>query len=283
MTNFLFILLQYLLPKHLLTQFAGYIADCDKPWLKNTLITLFIKRFNVNMNEALHSDINQFKTFNDFFTRQLAPQARTWNDQSHILASPCDGTFSQLGEINNQTILQAKKQTYSLTKLLANDVSLVEHFTHGIFLNCYLSPKDYHRIHMPIAGTLKKTIYVPGSLFSVNPTTADHVPNLFSRNERLICEFDTEYGTMALIMVGAMIVAGITTAWSSDRVIKHKTTTTQNFTGEDSLSFNKGDEIGQFKLGSTVILLFEKNTLSISPNAKVEHSIQLGQPIGTYR
>jgi phosphatidylserine decarboxylase len=192
---------------------VGWLAECEWPILKVWLINLFISQYDVNMSEALAEDPASYKNFNAFFTRELKPDARPITEGSDIIVSPADGAVSQLGNISYGRIFQAKGQSYSATELLGGNSELASEFDDGAFATIYLSPKDYHRVHMPIAGTLRETIYIPGDLFSVNQTTAENVPRLFSRNERLVAIFDTEVGPMAMVLVGAMIVAGIETVW----------------------------------------------------------------------
>lgn len=246
-----FALMQYPLPHHGLSRLVGKFAECDTPWLKNALIKTFIQRFNVDMSQALEPDPTAYATFNDFFTRPLKAVARPMGDG---IISPADGTLSQYGALRAGQLVQAKGHTFSAQTLLGGDAELAETFLGGSFATVYLSPKDYHRVHMPITGTLREMIYVPGRLFSVNEATAKHVPNLFARNERLVCIFDTERGPLAMVLVGAMIVAAIETVWAGQ--ITPLSGIPQRTCFDQSITLEKGAEMGRFKLGSTVVMTF---------------------------
>lgn len=205
---------QYLLPKHAVSRLVGYLAAAEAGSLTTFLIKAFIKRFNINMSEAEFEDPAHYKTFNAFFTRQLKPGLRPVVAEEDSVALPVDGCISQLGDIKHGRIIQAKRHDFSARELLGGDKDLSEQFQNGKFATIYLSPRDYHRIHMPLDGELQSMVYIPGDLFSVNPLTAQNVPNLFARNERVACVFKTPYGPMALVLVGATIVASIETVWS---------------------------------------------------------------------
>ncbi|NOG30875.1 phosphatidylserine decarboxylase [Halomonas sp. TBZ9] len=246
-----FALLQYPLPHHALSRLIGKLAECDSPKLKNALIKAFIQRFNVDMREALSEDINAYTSFNDFFTRPLKDAARPIGEG---IVSPADGTLSQFGPIRAGQLVQAKGHIFSAQTLLGGDASLAEAFLGGSFATVYLSPRDYHRVHMPMTGTLREMIYVPGRLFSVNQATANHVPGLFARNERLVCIFDTEQGPMAVVLVGAMIVAAIETVWAGQ--ITPLAGSPQRTRFDQPITLEKGAEMGRFKLGSTVVMCF---------------------------
>ena len=253
-----FIILQYLLPQHLLSRLVGKLAECRLPWLKNLLIRRFITQYKVDMSEAVESAPEAYANFNAFFTRALKDGARPIADAPVVC--PADGAISQLGEINRGRIFQAKGQDYSLQTLLGDDKALTAEFDGGSFATIYLSPRDYHRVHMPVDGTLRSMTYVPGKLFSVNTTTAENVRSLFARNERAICVFDTEFGPMAMILVGAMIVAGIETVWDGQVAPPPRQLTTRSYP-QEAPTLKKGEEMGRFKLGSTVILLFGKDKI----------------------
>ena len=253
-----FIILQYLLPQHLLSRLVGKLAECRLPWLKNLLIRRFITQYKVDMSEAVDSAPEAYANFNAFFTRALKDGARPIADAPVVC--PADGAISQLGEINRGRIFQAKGQDYSLQTLLGDDKALTAEFDGGSFATIYLSPRDYHRVHMPADGTLRSMTYVPGKLFSVNTTTAENVRSLFARNERAICVFDTEFGPMAMILVGAMIVAGIETVWDGQVAPPPRQLTTRSYP-QEAPTLKKGEEMGRFKLGSTVILLFGKDKI----------------------
>ena len=276
-----FVGLQYLLPQHLISRGIGFLINCRLSWLLPIVLKQYIRHYQVDMSLAQREDITQYQSFNDFFTRKLKPTLRPIDTNNNSIISPVDGSISQIGNIQAGRIFQAKGLTYSSEELLAN-AEEAKAFEHGIFTTLYLSPKDYHRIHMPITGQLTKMCYVPGQLFSVNPTTAAQVPRLFARNERVICFFDCgEQGKMAVVMVGAMIVASIYTVFSGlmapnpSRQIQHIDYSKQ------PILFNKGDELGYFQLGSTVILLLSKQQHTWLNELGSEDNIIFGQKIGT--
>jgi len=268
--------MQYLIPQHSLSRLVGWFASTKIEWIKSTFITKFAAKYQVNMDEALNSDLSSYASFNDFFTRALKDGARPIADST--LVSPADGAVSQLGEIELGRCFQAKGRDFGVTELLGGDSNRAEPFLNGDFTTIYLSPKDYHRVHMPCAGTLKETVYVPGDLFSVNPTTAQGVDGLFARNERLVCMFETEHGPMAMVLVGAMIVAGIETVWSGQVCPLPKEAQVQDFS-QGEIKLEKGDEMGRFKLGSTVILCFPKDTIKFLEEIKAETPLTMGQAL----
>lgn len=278
----LFITLQYILPQHALSRLVGWIAACRWPWIKNPFINFFIKQFNINMNEAQRKSAAEFSSFNDFFTRELEPNARTIDRTAENLVSPADGAVSQLGDIVDGRIFQAKGQSYSLHELLGGNAQLTEEFMGGKFNTIYLSPKDYHRVHMPFSGTLRETIYIPGDLFSVNQTTAENVPRLFSRNERLVAIFDTEHGPMAMVLVGAMIVAAIETVWSGLITPPKRLQKSINYLNPKPVFLEKGEEMGRFLLGSTVVLCFPANSIEWESSLKAESPLNMGEPIAKF-
>ncbi|WP_097023974.1 archaetidylserine decarboxylase [Chromohalobacter canadensis] len=247
----LFARMQYPLPHHLISRGVGKLAESRTPWLKDLLIQRFIRTFDVDMSQALESDPEAYACFNDFFTRALTPEARPIGEG---IVSPADGTLSQFGAIDNGTLVQAKGHTYSLTALLGGDTHRAAPFRDGSFATVYLSPRDYHRVHMPVTGTLREMVYVPGRLFSVNQATANHVQGLFARNERLVCLFDTEHGPLAMVLVGAMIVAAIETVWAGQVSPLSGRVQTTRF--DEPIVIEKGQEMGRFKLGSTVVMCF---------------------------
>lgn len=280
----LFIIFQYIIPQHLLSRLVGTIAECQWPWLKNTLINAFIRHYNVNMDEALESDAQHYKNFNAFFTRALTPDARTIASDKNAIVCPADGAISQLGDINAGRIFQAKGQSYSLTELLGGDEKNASHFRNGKFATVYLSPKDYHRVHMPLKGKLTSMTYVPGDLFSVNTTTAENVPRLFSRNERAVCIFETEGGPMAIVLVGAMIVAGIETVWSGQVAPLKREIFTKDYSKKPkAVTLKKGDEMGRFKLGSTAIVLFGPGVMQWREEFSAGSATRMGDLLGTLR
>jgi phosphatidylserine decarboxylase len=274
-----FIIIQYLLPQHLLSRLVGKLAETRIPWLKNLLISRFIRAYDVNMSEAQEPEAEAYENFNAFFTRALKDGARSIADQG-LLACPADGAISQLGSIRAGRIFQAKGQDYSLLTLLGGDQQLADSFSDGSFATIYLSPRDYHRVHMPLAGKLRSMHYIPGQLFSVNTTTAENVPGLFARNERAVCVFDTEAGPMAMILVGAMIVAGIETVWEGQVApLERKIDITQYGVAKEAVELEKGAEMGRFKLGSTVILLFGKDKLEWLESFTAGTPTRLGEAI----
>jgi phosphatidylserine decarboxylase len=270
--------IQYFLPKRLLTTLAGCIAQSRRPGLKNFIIQRFIKRYSVDMSQALIEDPEKYENFNRFFTRQLKPELRPVTQVENEIASPVDGVIAQLGQIKQNQLLQAKNFYFDLETLLGNDTPLAELFHDGVFATLYLAPRDYHRVHMPLAGKLEKTLYVPGKLFSVNKMTSDLIPQLYSRNERLICVFDTAAGPMAVIFVGAMIVGSIKTVWMDQPVREQET---QPVSGNIQLA--KGAELGQFMLGSTIILLFKQNQAEWSELLSANSAVKFGQFLGKIR
>ncbi|MFT6093896.1 MAG: phosphatidylserine decarboxylase [Pseudohongiellaceae bacterium] len=274
----LFIIFQHIAPQHLFSRIVGRAAESKL--FRKPFISWFKKRYQVDLSEALIEDPFEFENFNAFFTRALKPEARTICKDSGAIVSPADGAISQLGAIDELTIVQAKGRHYSVESLLACSPEEAKVFVNGSFATIYLSPRDYHRVHMPIAGKLRKTTYVPGKLFSVNQKTAESVADLFARNERLVCYFDTAIGPMALVLVGAMIVAGIETVWSGG-VAPNANKTIVNEEGFDSVDLNIGEEMGRFKLGSTAILLFQENAISLSPQLKAGSAIRMGESIAT--
>ncbi|KZY38110.1 phosphatidylserine decarboxylase, partial [Alcanivorax sp. HI0044] len=265
----LFVTLQYLVPQHGLSRLVGMLARSEVPWIKTTFINLFMKRFGIDLSEAQIEDADRFPTFNAFFTRALKPDARPLEASGdNEIACPADGAVSQLGAIRANQVFQAKGHDYSLYDLLGGDSALASEFTNGQFATIYLSPRDYHRVHMPFTGTLRETRYVPGDLFSVNEATANGVPNLFARNERLVCIFDTEQGPMAVILVGAMIVAGIETVFSGQVTPLPKQVVTTDYLRTAPITLEKGEELGRFLLGSTVVMLFPEGKAGFEDNLK---------------
>ncbi|MGO2131527.1 MAG: archaetidylserine decarboxylase [Halomonas sp.] len=266
----LFALIQYPIPHHLLSRLVGRLAECRQPWLKNLLTRAFIKRFKVDMSEALEPDPTAYVNFNDFFTRELKADARPISEG---LVSPADGTLSEFGAIEAGQLIQAKGHHFSAMALLGGDAEAAKRFQGGSFATVYLSPRDYHRVHMPLTGTLTEMIYVPGRLFSVNAATTRHVPNLFARNERLVCHFDTEHGPMALVLVGAMIVAAIETVWAGQ--VTPLSGEVQRIRFDQPIRLEKGEEMGRFKLGSTVVMAFAQ-PVEFS-NSEHHRKVQMGE------
>jgi phosphatidylserine decarboxylase len=295
MKNTLFIYFQYIIPQKLLSHLAGYVADFSAPWFKKRLIRWFIKRYNVDMSIARNPDPDSYEHFNDFFTRPLAEGQRPIDKARNSIVSPADGCISQLGKIKHGRVFQAKGQEYSLQELIGSSDALAAPFKNGQFATIYLSPKDYHRVHMPIAGTLIQMLHVPGDLFSVNETTANNVPRLFARNERVVCLFETELGPMAVILVGAMIVASIEVPWAGLITPVKKQVRSWHYppiespstktSATDNNSFTpvhleKGEEMGRFKLGSTAIVLFGDNVMAWDATLAAQSPVMMGQAIG---
>ena len=273
------ILLQHIAPKQLITIVAGKLANLQCPALTPKVISWFVKRYQVNMQEAANPDIKSYKTFNDFFTRSLKAEARPLAKADFIC--PVDGAISQFGVISKNQIFQAKGHSYSTLALVAGNVPLASHFENGLFACLYLSPKDYHRIHMPCSGKLISMTYVPGELFSVNPTTAENVTNLFARNERVVCEFASEkHGTFVMVLVGATIVGSMATTWHGIvNPPRSKTIRKWQYANQE-IRLEQGEEMGRFLLGSTVVMLFEKNKLAFNTSWQPTNQIKLGEIMG---
>ncbi|WP_392566829.1 archaetidylserine decarboxylase [Utexia brackfieldae] len=278
MLNNLKALIQYLLPKQLLTQFFGCLASKHLGVVTTWMIKGFAKLYKVNMHEASEKNPEKYRTFNDFFARQLAQNMRPIAEDEKAVVMPADGMISQFGRIEAGHLIQAKGHTYSLASLLACNTPMVDALQNGHYMTTYLSPRDYHRVHMPCDGILREMIYVPGSLFSVNQATTATIPNIFARNERVICYFETEYGPMVQVLVGATIVGSIEVSWQGvvtpprDGVLK-------SWQYED-VRLAKGDDMGCFKLGSTVITLFAENSMTFADKIEVGMQTRVGQAFG---
>lgn len=273
----LFVLLQYLSPHHLLSRTVGCLAQSKISFIKNAFIKIFLHFFNINLSEAVISDPFAYDSFNDFFTRQLKPEARPISpDQNHIIV-PSDGTLVVSGTIQDDLCFHIKKQHYSLAALLGRQ-ALAEAFQGGCHSVIYLAPSDYHRVHMPCDAQLIEMIYIPGRLFSVNGLTTENVPGLFSRNERVVCIFETAEGKLAVILVGAMLVASIVTSWAGVITPWHKGIHPFSYT-RNPIPFKKGDELGYFQMGSTVILLSAQKTLTLSENLSENQPVRMGQAL----
>ncbi|AOH83344.1 phosphatidylserine decarboxylase [Sphingomonas panacis] len=279
MSDRLKILLQHVLPKQRLTTFAGRIAGARGGVMTTRLIHWFVGRYAVDMREAADADISSYKTFNDFFTRPLKPGVRPIATADFVC--PVDGAISQFGSIDDHHILQAKGHRFTTTALVGGDSALAAQFRHGSFANLYLSPSDYHRLHMPCDGTLMRMIYVPGKLFSVNPTTARGVPNLFARNERVVCVFASpEHGPFVMVLVGATIVGSMATVWHGV-VNPKRTNTVSEWTYDDqNIVLKKGEEMGRFLLGSTIVMLFRQRTITFNQDWAPERPVRLGELMG---
>jgi len=275
MSDRLAVLPQYLIPKQALTMLAGHVARWRGAAFTTRLIAWFVQRYRVNMAEAANPDIAAYATFNDFFTRALKADARPLVQAD--LICPVDGAISQFGRIQGQHIFQAKGHQFSSTALLGGDAALAAQFDDGHFATLYLSPSDYHRIHMPCAGRLTRMIYVPGELFSVNPTTARGVPGLFARNERLVCVFEGLPGPFVLVLVGATIVGSIATVWQG--VVNHPRAghLCEWHYDDQSIVLKQGEEMGRFLLGSTVVMLFPHAALQFNSAWQPGGAIRLGE------
>ena len=273
---------QHILPQHLLSRLVGWLAHSRVSWIKNTFIQWFIHRYSVDMRLAEEPNPRNYPHFNAFFTRALKSEMRPVDMTENTIVSPADGAISQIGWIESGRIFQAKQFYFNVQELLGNDPAGATMFQQGHFATIYLAPKDYHRVHMPMTGRLTQMIYIPGRLFSVNTQSAEQIPNLFARNERLVALFDTDMGQMAIVLVGAMIVASIETVWAgliaparSNRIQRW------HYLGEQSIVLKKGEEMGRFQLGSTVILLLPSG-VSWHQDRQAQTSVCMGQSLGTY-
>ncbi|RLW56482.1 MAG: phosphatidylserine decarboxylase [gamma proteobacterium symbiont of Stewartia floridana] len=277
-----FVALQYLLPHHFLSALMHKLTRIELKPVKDMIIRSIIDWYNVNMLEAMESDPTRYRSFNDFFTRALRPDARPVTQQPHEIASPADGTLSQAGDIESGYLFQAKGHDYALFELLGGDQEMTNLFDEGHFATIYLSPRDYHRLHMPLAGKLRKMVHVPGRLFSVNETTCRKVPRLFARNERVISLFDTEAGPMAMILVGAIFVSSIETVWAGTVTPANQRVSSWDYNQQqqpETVELEKGEEMGRFNMGSTVILLFGKDAVEWSETFTPGSPVKMGSAI----
>ncbi len=277
----LFLLFQHLVPQQALSRLVGRLAASETPWLKNLMIRRFIRTYGVNMAEVEQSDPVHYASFNAFFTRALKAGARPLATDSRAVLCPADGALSAIGAIHDDAIFQAKGREYSLTALFGGDPARAAPFRNGSFATVYLAPKDYHRVHCPLGATLREMVYVPGKLFSVNQTTADNIDSLFARNERAVCLFDTEAGPMAVVLVGAMIVAAIDTVWAGQvapstgglQVSEYRDTSPR-------IRLEKGGELGRFQLGSTAIVLFGPGKVAWRGDLAAGSAVRMGEQMG---
>lgn len=269
-----FLKAQQVVPQHGLSRIVGKVAASENLLIKTVVIEAFRKQYGIDLSVAEHANATRYKSFNEFFTRALKSGVREIDTDSQAIVSPADGAISQLGRIENGDVFQAKGQKFTVENLIA-DPQLAEPFKNGQFATVYLSPRDYHRVHMPFAGTLTETLYVPGELFSVNQVTAENIPGLFARNERMVCLFDTDLGRMAVVLVGAMIVAGIETVATG----KVKPTGRLEIQ-QHQLPLEKGAELGRFYLGSTAIVLFEENKMQWDAALEANSIVEMGKAIG---
>lgn len=273
------IFFQYVLPKHLVSVLAGKLADVKTPWVKNTFIQKFAKAYKIDMSNAIQPDLTEYACFNDFFTRAIDLSSRPIDDDAVSFCSPVDGAMSQFGKISAGQLIQAKHHHYSALEILGGNPEHAKLFENGEFCTIYLAPKDYHRMHMPCDGKLLEMIHVPGQLFSVNPLTARNVPKLFARNERVVCLFDTAFGKMAMILVGATIVGSIETVWEGNITPPTRKSVKKWLYPDGEISLEKGQEMGRFKLGSTVILLMENKNWQWDSSVGLEEPLKLGQKL----
>ena len=264
--------LQFLLPQHLLSRLMFRFARIQTPWIKNSFTSWFVSKYKVNLNEAVLEDIDEYKHFNDFFTRALKDGSRPISDSQ--LVSPVDGVVSQYGSIKDSLIVQAKGKKYSVEALLAENS---KNDLYTSFVTIYLSPKDYHRIHMPLDGSLKSMKYIPGNLFSVNQRTVDDIDQVFARNERLVCYFDSEYGEIALVMVGAIFVGSMETSWEGQITPPYNKSVKTFEYDSRQIKLSKGEELGRFNMGSTVILLLPHNVSKM--NFEFNKTLKMGQSL----
>lgn len=279
-------LAQYPLPQHGLSQLWRYITRREQPWLKNRLIRALINRYDIDLSEAADPDPAHYASLNAFFTRALRPDARPIDRAPDSCVSPVDGRGSQFGMINEGRIFQAKGREFDVRELLGGDTALAERFAGGSFATLYLAPRDYHRVHMPLDGTLERMIHIPGRLFSVNPATTRAVPRLFARNERVAMLFTTAAGPMAVVMVGAMLVGSIETVWAGEITPPHgKRIRDWRYDdgSEAAVTLERGDELGRFNMGSTVILLFARGAVEWTAGLGVDSRVLVGQRIGSAR
>ncbi|MGD7034600.1 archaetidylserine decarboxylase [Methylotuvimicrobium buryatense] len=271
---------QYVLPHHTLSQLMSKLTHCENKRWKNLFIKQIIRHYGVDMSEALEPNIDAYASFNEFFTRQLKPEARPIANEPGAIVSPADGVVSQAGKIMDGDIFQAKGKSFTATQLLGGDDERAEAFKDGSFATIYLSPRDYHRLHMPLTGTLKEMIHIPGRLFSVNAATTNSVPGLFARNERVAAIFDTEAGPMALVLVGAIFVSSVETVWhgvvTPPTIEKVRTWHYET----DAPQLNIGEEMGRFNMGSTIIVLFGRDKADWQADFTADSPVKLGQLIG---
>lgn len=279
MMDFLKTFWQYLVPKHLLSTWMHALMNSETVWFKRVVINQLVKFYGVNLQEAKRSNAEDYSSVNDFFTRSLAEDARPIDDNPQAMVSPADGKISQTGQLKNNQLVVAKGNHYSVEALLGGDVQLAQQFHDGDFAVVYLSPKDYHRIHMPFDGKLLSMMYVPGDLFAVNPSTVKMVPELFARNERLVISFETAAGPMVLVMVGAIFVGSMETVWQGKITPNYGHTLAYWDYQAESLHFEKGQEIGRFNMGSTVVMLTSKHSTQGYDHHAEDADIRMGEVI----
>ncbi|MCW0376412.1 archaetidylserine decarboxylase [Xanthomonas sacchari] len=270
--------LTYVLPHRLLSSLARRLAYSSRPGLKQWLIDTVVRRFGVDLSEAAQPDARAYPTFNAFFTRALKPGARVADPDPQALLMPADGRISQLGRIEDGRIFQAKGQSFTAAELLGDDAAAAP-FANGLYATVYLSPRDYHRVHMPWTGTLRETVHVPGRLFSVGTDAVRTVPRLFARNERLVCHFDTDFGPMVSVMVGALLVSGVETVWSGVEIPRYADRITRKDWRGKGITLPRFEEMARFNYGSTVIVLLPPGVAAFDPALKAESPVRLGQAL----
>lgn len=271
---------QYALPQHALSKLMSFFTHSENKALKNFMITQVIKHYGVNMEEARDQNLDAFKSFNHFFTRELKPEVRPLAAGEDTIVSPADGCVSQAGKIMGGKIFQAKGMSFSAVDLLGGDAERAKPFEDGVFATIYLSPKDYHRLHMPLTGRLKEMVHIPGKLFSVNTATTRSVPGLFARNERVAAIFDTEVGPMALVLVGAIFVSSIETVWHGVVTPPTAPSVQSWYYNHRPITLKKGGEMGRFNMGSTIIVLFGKDKVVWDGQFKADQLVKLGETVG---
>jgi len=273
---------QYFIPKHMLSSGMHWFMQVETPWIKNNTIKLLTKIYGINTSEAADENLDNYPHFNAFFTRALKPEARPIDDSPDSWVSPVDGVISQSTHIEGNNIIQAKCHPYTVEALVGGDIEYAKQFHNGEAAVIYLSPKDYHRIHLPVDAKLLSMTYVPGDLFAVNPATVRQVDGLFARNERLVIRFDSEKGSFCLIMVGAIFVGSMETVWQGKITPEYEPTIQHWDYQDENISFNKGDEIGRFNMGSTVVLLTTESQLPELGKINPDTPIQMGQHLAKY-
>ncbi len=281
-SDFIKVTPQYFIPKHLLSSGMHWFMQVETPWIKNNTIKLLTKIYGINVSEAENEDLTSYRHFNDFFTRALKPEARPIDPTENAWVSPVDGVISQSSHINGNQIIQAKCHPYTVEALVGGDITYAKTFDNGEAAVIYLSPKDYHRIHIPDAGKLLSMTYVPGDLFAVNPATVRNVDGLFARNERLVIRFENERGSFCLIMVGAIFVGSMQTVWEGKITPEYQPTIQHWDYSDANLTFNKGDEVGRFNMGSTVVLLTPENQLPELGKIIAGTPIKMGEHLASY-
>lgn len=284
LSDYLFALPQYLIPHHAISRLTLWLTRCRIVWLKNGLMSWFIKRFRVDMSEAIISDHRQYENFNAFFTRPLKKDVRPVVDGDDVIVCPVDGAVSQAGKIDGDTIYQAKGHNYSTLALLGGQQDLAAQFVNGYFATLYLSPRDYHRIHMPLSGQLENVVYVPGRLFSVNTKTVRCIPDLFARNERVVAVFNTIAGPMAMVLVGAINVGCIETIWQGVITPPRRPSIERwDYRDQKDIRLHRAEEMGRFNMGSTVICLFANNNIQFDPSIMALAPVKMGQVLATFQ